>query len=225
MSSDQPDIITLVAWPPSDTKAVHGKSNNRFIDAAIDTLESKRVASHRIVRVSSVRDIDLALSEILLNPRFKSKVRLQIVGHGLSGMLWLGALWMPDSDVAARAFSYPYYVLDTNPAALGLLAKFAGKISQVTLVSCNVGSSVSPGYAVNGRTLTYTLAEVLRCLVIGADDVVGPNEFDARGRYEPAAVRRKPKGWRWVEGRPPVWTELGLDPVEPAAQTVRARLV
>src|SRR5262249_23831585 len=104
-------------------------------------------------------------------------------------------------------------VLDTNPAALGLLAKYAGKVSEVMLVGCNIGSASSFGYAINGRTLTYTLAEMLRCLVRGADDVVAPDEFDARGWYAPGPQRRRPKGWRWIESRPPVWTDPGLDPI------------
>jgi hypothetical protein len=217
IQSDQPEIITLVAWPSGDIKGdikrdIKAKSDNVFIDAVLDTLASKGMTTHRIIKVSSVRDIDVALSNILLNPKFKGKIRLQIIGHGLAGVLALGALWIPDEEIQEKAFAYPFYVLDTNPAALGLLAKFAGKIAMVTLVSCNIGSSSSFGYAINGRTLTYTLAELLQCVVLGADDVVAPNEFDARGRYEPSEHRRKPKGWRWVRDRPPMWIEAGVDP-------------
>jgi hypothetical protein len=49
-------------------------------------------------------------------------------------------------------------------------------------------------------------------LVRGADDVVAPNEFDARGWYAPGVHHRRPKGWRWVEATPPVWTDPGIDP-------------
>src|SRR6185295_19139932 len=125
IQSDQPEIVTLVAWP-TDGK---DKSDNNFIDGVLDTLASKHLATHRIIKVSSVRDIDVALSDILLSPKFKGKVRLQIVGHGLSGILALGALWIPDSEIPIKAYSFPYYVLDTNPSSLGLLAKFAGKIA------------------------------------------------------------------------------------------------
>ncbi|HEU4735046.1 MAG TPA: hypothetical protein VFT22_44450 [Kofleriaceae bacterium] len=135
------------------------------------------------------------------------------MGHSLSGILSLGASWMADAEVATAAFKYPYYALDTNPSALGLLAKYAGKISEVMLVGCNIGSASSYGYAINGRTLTYTLAELLRCLVRGADDLVSPDEFDAQGWYEPNLSHRRAKGWRWVDARPPVWVDPGLDPV------------
>jgi hypothetical protein len=207
--SEQPEIVTVVASPPA---GMSGPTDNSFIDAALRTLDTKKSSCNRIVRAASVRDMDIELGNILSN-RFKGTVRLQIVGHSISGMLSLGASWIPDAEIVTRAFRFPHYVLDTNPAALGLLAKYAGKISEVMLVGCNVGSSSSFGYAINGRTLTYTLAEMLRCLVRGADDVVAPDEFDMRGWYVPGTHHRRPKGWRWVESTPPVWTDPCLDPV------------
>src|SRR6185436_18032241 len=48
----------------------------------------------------------------------------------------------------------------------------------------------------------------------GADDVVAPDEFDSHGWYAPGPQHRRPKGWRWLDGRPPVWTDPGLDPVQ-----------
>jgi len=205
----QPEIVTLVASPPADTV---GTTDNFFIDKTLRTLSSKNSPANRIVRAASIRDVDLELGRILPD-HFTGQIRLQIVGHSLSGALSLGASWIPAADMVAKAFRYPYYVLDTNPASLGLLAKYAGKISEVMLVGCNVGSASSFGYAINGRTLTYTLAELLRCLVRGADDIVDPGEFDAHGWYEPAEAHRRPKGWRWTEGMPPVWTDPGIDPV------------
>jgi hypothetical protein len=209
MLSEQPEIVTVVASPPPGTG---GPTDNNFIDAALETLGDKKASCNRIIRAASVRDMDLELGKIL-SDRFKGTIRLQIVGHSISGMLSLGASWIPDTEIMPRAFKFPHYVLDTSPAALGLLAKYAGKISELMLVGCNVGSASSFGYAVNGRTLTYTLAELLRCLVRGADDVVAPDEFDARGWYAPSAHRRRPKGWRWVESAPPMWTDPGVDPV------------
>jgi len=214
--SNQPDIVTLVAGPPPGTNSA---ANNPFIEAALQTLESRHAAGHRIVRVSSVRDIDLELGKIL-SDSLKGPIRLQIVGHSLSGGLALGAFWLPESELPVRAFKFPYHVLDTSPAALGLLSKHAGKISEVMLVSCDIGSARSFGHAINGRTLTYTLAELLRCTVRGADDVVAPDEFDARGWYAPRAHRRGPKGWRWIEAAPPVWTESSHEAVRGARAKV-----
>jgi hypothetical protein len=214
--SDQQDIVTLVAAPPADAV---GATDNPFIDTALQTLESKRAAGHRIVRVSSVRDIDLELGKILSNS-LKGSIRLQIVGHSLSGGLALGALWLPKDELSARVSRFPYCVLDTNPASLGLLSKHAGKLSEVMLVSCNIGSATCFGHAINGRTLTYTLAELLHCTVRGADDVVAPDEFDARGWYAPRAHRRGPKGWHWTEASPPVWMESSSEPARGARTKV-----
>jgi hypothetical protein len=207
--SEQPETVTLVACP---APGAMGSASNSFIDDALDALDKRNAASNRIIRVCSVRDIDVELGKIL-TASFKGTIRLQIIGHSISGLLSLGASWIAEGDMSAVAFKYPYYVLDTNPASLGLLAKYAGKISEVMLVGCNIGSAASYGYAINGRTLTYTLAELLRCLVRGADDVVAPDEFDTRGWYTPNAYHRRPKGWRWVDAMPPVWTDPGLDPV------------
>jgi hypothetical protein len=212
MESAQPEIVTVVACPPPD---ISGATEYAFIDAALDTLNRNRPASHRILRAASIRDLDVELSK-LLAPPFRGQIRLQIVGHSLSGILSLGACWRQDPAID----TYPFYVLDTNPAALGLLAKYIGKISEIMLVGCNIGSAASFGYAINGRTLTYTLAELLRCKVRGADDIVSPDEFDARGWYSPGARHRRPKGWRWVDGMPPSWIDPGTDDVRRRAQTV-----
>lgn len=207
--SEQPEIVTLLACPPTGSAE---PSANAFIDDVTRVLASKKAAGNLVVKVASMRDADLALGQCL-HPGMKSQVRLQVVGHSISGMLSLGASWIPEREMSARAFRFPYYVLDTNPGSLGLLAKYAGRISEVMLVGCNIGGASSFGYAVNGRTLTYTLAELLRCMVRGADDVVAPDEFDAHGWYVPNPHHRRPKGWRWTEASPPVWTDPGLDPV------------
>lgn len=188
---------------------------NAFIDDTLRVLIGKRALSNLIVRAASVRDIDVRLGEVT-RPPFRGQVRLQLVGHSLSGILALGACWLPDAMPAG----YPFYALDTNPAAMGLLAKYIGKIAEVMLVGCNIGSASSFGYAINGRTLTYTLAELLHCKVRGADDVVSADEFDARGWYTPGPHRRRPKGWRWVDGMPPSWIDPGLDNVRRRPRTI-----
>jgi hypothetical protein len=211
---DQTEIMTLVASPPAGTV---GPTDNNFIDTVLQTLSSKKATRNRLVRAANIRDVDLELGKILSDD-FTGKIKLQLIGHSLSGMLSLGASWIPEADMVAKALTYPYYALDTNPASLGLLAKYAGRIFEVLLVGCNVGSASSFGYAINGRTLTYTLAELLRCPVRGADDIVDPDEFDADGWYTPGDHHRRPKGWRWVEAMPPVWMDPGVDPI-PGSRT------
>ncbi|HEX8114594.1 MAG TPA: hypothetical protein VF516_42985 [Kofleriaceae bacterium] len=203
--SDQPRTVTLVANPPPET-------DNGGLDQTFRVLSTKGVRDNEIRRVASVSDIDIALSNVL-TPAFKATVRLQIIGHAIPGSMCLGAKWTDTGIHDPAAFAFPFLVLDTNPTALGLLAKFAGKLSEVMLVGCHVGSTTSFGHAINGRTLTYTLAELLRCKVCGADDDVAPDEYDDQGWYAPAPQHRRPKGWRWSESSPPLWIDLGTDPL------------
>jgi hypothetical protein len=203
--SDQPKTVTLVASPPPET-------DNGGLDQTFQVLTAKRVRSNLISRVTSVSDIDIALSN-LLPPAFRGTVRLQIIAHAIPGSMCLGARWTDTGIHDPGAFAFPFLVLDTNPTALGLLAKFAGKLSEVMLVGCHVGSTTSFGHAINGRTLTYTLTELLRCKVCGADDDVAPDEYDEQGWYAPAPQHRRPKGWRWSDASPPLWTDMGTDPL------------
>ena len=203
--SDQPKTVTLVASPPPET-------DNGGLDQTFQVLTAKRVRSNLIARITSVSDIDIALSN-LLTPAFRGTVRLQIIGHAIPGSMCLGARWTDSGIHDPGAFAFPFLVLDTNPTALGLLAKFAGKLSEVMLVGCHVGSTTSFGHAINGRTLTYTLTELLRCKVCGADDDVAPDEYDDQGWYAPAPQHRRPKGWRWSDASPPLWTDMGTDPL------------
>lgn len=200
----RPSIVTLVAGPAGSEE--HERTNEPFIDGILRTFAHVGSPRHRLLRVATVRDIDLALSALFEDAN-QPPIRLQIIGHQLAGGLALGAIWIPDHELQQRAFKFPYYVLDTNPSALGLLAKHAGRISELMLVACNIGSATAVGHAINGRTLTYTLAELLRCAVLGADDVVSAEELDRDGRYAPLPQRRGPKGWRWVDGAPPDWID------------------
>jgi hypothetical protein len=212
LDDQPPERVSFLAGPPPE---VRGAIANAFVDAAYATLLAKQVPGHCVLRACSVRDLDVQLAAIV--PKHGAhKVRLQIIGHSVSGMLSLGASWLTDDELMTRGFAFPYYVLDTHPSALALLAKYAGKLVEVMLVGCNVGGASSFGYAINGRTLTYTLAELFRCTVHGADDVVAPDEFDARGWYAPRDKHRRPLGWRWVDGRPPVWDDPWDEPWDDA---------
>jgi hypothetical protein len=195
--STEPIRATMVAAPVVDStvppseriKQLH--ADQGFIGEVTRHLAGK---GPEIVPVSSVLDIDLHLDRILAsNPG--RKISLQLIGHGISGQLFLAA----EQDTP---FKYPFHILDTNPAALGLLAKYAGKLSDLTLVGCDVASDTSYGYAINGRTLMFTLADLLQCRVIGATDVVAPNEFNSVGIYDPDTSHRGPSGYDWSPNGP-----------------------
>ena len=204
--SETPEIVTVVACPPDDTAAA--AVHNNFIDEVHAALVAKHAGCARIIRAATVRDIAIQLDEIL-TPQFHGKIKLQIIGHSLSGALLLGAAWLANTELFAATFNPPFYALTPDPRALGFLVNYVGKLQEVLLVGCNVGSDSSYGYPLNGRTLTYALAELLQCQVRGADDVVSPEEFDAHGWYTPGPGKRRPQGWRWVECSHPEWVDGG----------------
>src|ERR1044071_7281429 len=96
--SEQPRTVTLVASPPPET-------DNGGLDQTFQFLSSKGLLSHRICRIASVRDIDVALSEILAAP-FKGTIRLQIIGHSIPGSMCLGAKWTETGIHDAGGSSY-----------------------------------------------------------------------------------------------------------------------
>jgi hypothetical protein len=119
---------------------------------------------------------------------------VQIVGHAISGQMMLGSTYLADS---AKHREWPYFILDTSPSPLGFLARHAGRIADLTLVGCNVGTASSE-WPVNGRSLLYCLCEVLRCSVRGAITTVSVECFDPAGAYTgPLAC------WDWTDGASP----------------------
>lgn len=206
MNRSTPDIVTVVACPPES--ATPATVHNNFIDEVVAALTARKAAATCLLRAATVRDLDLQLGKVL-PPAFRGRVKLQIIGHSFSGALLLGAAWLTSAELFPATFNPPFYALTPDPRALGCLVNYVGKISEVLLVGCNVGSDSSYGYPLNGRTLTYALAELLQCQVRGADDMVAPDEFDARGWYAPGPGKKRPQGWQWVEASHPVWLDGG----------------
>ena len=205
---EAPEIVTVVACAPEG--AAGATTHNNFIDEVMVALTAKKAACTRILRAATMHELDVQLGKVL-PPQFHGRVKLQIVGHSFSGALLLGAAWLATSEMFADTFNPPFHALTPDPRALGCLRNYAGQIQEAMLVGCNVGSDSSYSYPLNGRTLLYALAELLQCAVRGADDLVSPEEFDARGWYTPGPGQRRPHGWQWVENSHPVWIDAGPD--------------
>lgn len=154
---------------------------------------------HLVVRVASVTGIATWLKsylgddELCMGP----KVRVQIIGHGVSGELSLGASWpfassaTPNGTTKDR-YASPYYVLDSSPRPLYELHGFMGRIAEVVLAGCYVGQRLSDGNPVNGRALMFTLAEMWHCKVRGANAPVHAENFHRTGWYDGPVI-----GWAW----------------------------
>jgi hypothetical protein len=194
-TNPEPLRVTIVAKPIKEAR-------DDLIDGIVDTLKKRGVVPFH---AASVRDIDFKILDKIVEKNPERLLSVQVIGHAISGQLYLGAHWMTQDERTEKAKKPPFFLLDTDPEALGLLARYAGHLADITLVGCNVGSVSAFGYAINGRTLTYTLAELLRCTTRGADDQVTPDEFDDHGVYSPSTIHRKPTGWRWRESHPPEW--------------------
>jgi hypothetical protein len=143
-------------------------------------------ASHLLVQVSDVRQIWACLNQLFpddskgITP--EQRVAIQLVGHAYSGSLWLGP---PTNDEGAL----PVFTCDAK--TLGLFGQFAHCVSEVMLAGCQVAAWRPNGYEVNGRTLMFALAELLKCRVRGACTLVQASSFDNKTGW----YNDKPIGW------------------------------
>jgi hypothetical protein len=194
----EPYRLTILADKPGGAPGV---DDTGFIDAMAAML--KALPGYNLVRAATILDVDSALSDAE-TAAAERPVSVQIIGHGTSGQLLLGMTWIPQD----QARDYPFYVIDTNPVALGFFRNHRGKLADLTLVGCHVGSIGNPEIeddAVNGRSLTFVLSELLQCRVTAPTDYVATSDFKD-GLY---SISTKLAGWRWANegGKPPGWIE------------------
>ncbi|MEQ1735266.1 MAG: hypothetical protein ABL886_02405 [Rhodoglobus sp.] len=160
----------------------------------------------KVMRAKHIEDVALRITEAWNDPKRNGrKLALQIVGHGVSGVLHLGSSWLENQ--LEIVYADPFYCLDTNPWSLGFLGEHRGKFDQITLVACRVGAGDADGYAINGRTLVYTLCEHLQTKVVAAMDANDPSEYDQQtGDYKPSVNHLRPCSWEWISSdTPPVY--------------------
>lgn len=171
-------------------------------DATIDATVQKLTPLTTVMRAASMEEVAVRIQDAVAASNGE-QLSLQLVGHGVSGLLHLGSSWMGE-PLPPKTFADPFYLLDTNPWSLGFLGEYRGKFEKVILAACLVGASDAEGYAINGRTLAYTLCELLRTTVIAATDFTDPEEFDAQGEYKPIN-HLLPCSWTWRQGREPLY--------------------
>jgi hypothetical protein len=138
---------------------------------------------HMLVQAQSLREVGRWFSDYFPDDgEERPRLRVQFVGHSVSGRLSLGASWEANQR---KWYDEPFLVLDGTPRALQELALYSGHVSEVMLAGCYVGQWASNGSAVNGRTLLFTIAEMWHCRVRGADSSVGAEDFNHEGFYDP----------------------------------------
>jgi hypothetical protein len=195
----EPYRLTILANKP---EGADGIDDTGFVDAMAAAFAA--TPGCNLVRAATILDVDSALSDAETAAGDRP-ISVQIVGHGTSGQLLLGMTWIPE-DVAR---AYPFYVIDTNPVALGFFRNHRAKLADLTLVGCHVGSTGNPDIeddAVNGRSLTFVLSELLQCHVDAPIDYVAATDFKD-GLYTGVL-----NGWEWGNPvGPPSWKNKALD--------------
>lgn len=104
---------------------------------------------------------------------------VQIVGHAMAGMLALGSFW--DGYTSDKGGSY---LLDSNLFMHYILGGILLPTVTVALVGCGVAADRTASDYADGPTLLFDLTRLFECPVSGTVDSVGPNDFDASGRYK-----------------------------------------
>jgi hypothetical protein len=196
--------ITIVGAP-----IPNAREPNNFLDKVLEVvappadrgdMRALRRPMREVYRASSVLEIQQILLGIIASDP-SCQISLQLVSHASAGILWLGRYGDTFSDQS------PYYYLDSDPDVLVHLSQLGreGRLSDVTVVGCDVATASDAGNGYNGRTLMYTLAELFRCKVVGATDSVHWSEFK-NGDYVPdPAIHSGLAGWQWHEKREPEW--------------------
>ncbi|HKE16185.1 MAG TPA: hypothetical protein VKB80_15015, partial [Kofleriaceae bacterium] len=127
--------------------------------------------------VEHLRDEIDQLSEQLGQPH-----RVQIVGHGTSGMLSLGYHWGHRYSDGPEGL---YYVLDANHFVYGVLAGAVKRPTEVWILGCSVGDNgqrIQTGVA-RGRTLLFDLSQMWECVVRAPPGVISADDFDSEGIF------------------------------------------
>ncbi|HET7505851.1 MAG TPA: hypothetical protein VFK02_32755 [Kofleriaceae bacterium] len=173
-------LITYLACPADAAAEKQGPLDGNLALEAFDELFTSSVKNDpkketRYERTASLLAIARSLSKLRHRPEV-----IQIVGHGAPGMLALGYYWdskYTDTDQG------PFYLLDSNPYAYGILEPFVRPPTRVILAGCNVGSNHSSRLVARGSSLIFDLHAMWGCDVLAADGLVGPENFAADGRY------------------------------------------
>jgi len=182
--------ITFIAAPRDRQATLAGTDGNVAIASVTAVLKGTPIPP---ILVSSLAEIASHLSEM----QAEEVGTIQIIGHGAPGMLALGYYWDPtkytDDDLG------PFYLLDSNPYAYGVLENAVKPSTRVILIGCKVGSNEPSPMIARGKSLMFDLQDMWGCDVLGADDLVGPSSF-VDGRYVGSAQGYVRGQWRRFSG-------------------------
>jgi hypothetical protein len=177
-------ILSIVAQPSKDfmvAQRPHDFTKDSMdvaIDEVVKKLENAQPAGS-VKRADSLK----AIAEVLeadnkMNPPPEPPDVIQIIGHGAAGVLSLGFHW---DQIYARGRHGPVFMLDSSPYTYGVLSGLVAPTTTVLILGCQVGAAdaaPSAGFA-DGLTLLIDLARMFRCRVLGANEFITADHFDA----------------------------------------------
>ena len=158
--------------PPENDAAIAA------VKAVLDARTDK--ANHIVAEAPSVEQLTLRIRDH--SPPGAKPDRIQIIGHGSSGMLSLGYSWVERYSDGPQGL---YYVLDSNPWVHGVLAGIVAPATEVWLLGCAVGDGgAGPQTTVaRGPTLLFDLAQMWGCTVSAPTGVISSKDFDLEGVF------------------------------------------
>jgi hypothetical protein len=162
-------ILTIIAQRPDS------KPDDPAIQKIWDKLKPSSDATHAVRRASTLQQVKKLLIENELEPNG----RLQIVGHGAPGRLWLSGNF---TATEVSKDGHPY-VLDSNPNFYRVLFRNVAPATRVCLIGCTVGAESAISRIADGPTLLFDLARMWDCDVVASTGYVNATHFGADGVF------------------------------------------
>lgn len=193
-------VVTIVAKPPEECEACEEDSE---IESVRKAIEEQAPKSHVIERAATLQ----TLADILERERerLSAPELVQIIGHGIPGLLLLGQSW-PLHEL--RLPTAARYSLDSDPDNHVILQGRVAPSTRVWLLGCGVGMSAASGRVSDGPTLLFHLLRLWRCAEVSAPvDLVIDEDF-RDGVYWPIDCLTQAKELRVTLGRErddPAW--------------------
>jgi hypothetical protein len=168
--------VTILASDPR-----HPPDTDPVIEMVRAKLDTRVQATHEVFDASSVEELAGILRTVTDDPKHRPDL-VQIVGHGLPGMLSLGYHWTGKYNDGPRG---PHYVLDSDPNVYGVLDKPMKPDAEVLLLGCAVGEGdegPQPLMA-NGAALIFDLAQMWNCRVSAPAEWISAADFESDGTF------------------------------------------
>ena len=175
---------------PEDQLDDAGPDKDDSIQAVLNALKLRDSATHEVRRASSVAALRRQLREY--RPEGRTPHIVQIVGHGIPGIVFLGASWKgvpygPDDYTRVHALDSNiwYYDMLRDAWEIGNAQGTELPVYQppkrVLLLGCAVGDEGLVN-SVDGPTLLFDLSHLWQCPVSGPTSEVYSTDFKVEGR-------------------------------------------